>query len=164
MKDEIPNNIVDLPIFETIDEPPKDSISRLYLIDLENIEIPYCDCINYDKNGNPRCSLHKGRLQEFYRKSNVLYRLYTHPKDIKYHLEKEGRPYCNTRTIEEQIWLKTQEYVTCKNCLKSEFVTREREIVESQKNFKWNKKKLHVKMEELEMKPLKSKGKIKDLK
>ena len=149
----------------TTDIPPKDrEISRLYLMDMEHIEFSYCDCISYDRNGNPNCGIHKGRLQEFYDKSKVLYRSLRQPKQqVSYHLQKNGRPYCNTRKVEEQVWLETEEYITCKNCLRSEKLSRDREMIEAQKNFKWEKNKsFYYTFGELEL-GSKEVGKVKDL-
>ena len=134
-------------------------------MDMDHLEIPYCDCINYDRNGNPRCSIHKGKLQEFYAKSDALHRSYRMPKEIVVcHSIKDGRPYCNSRTVENQIWIEVQEYITCKNCLRSELVTRNREIAEAQKNFELERDGVYYKMAEFNVKPFITKDKIKDLK
>ncbi len=143
------------------DISPKDrEISRLYLMDIDYIEYAYCDCIRYDRNGNLNCGLHQGRLQEFYAKPKVFSRSLIGPKTkITYHLSKDGIPYCNARTIDEQKWLETEEYITCKNCLRSELTSRKREIKEAQKNFKWKEDKHFFKMDRF-----KAVGQVKDLK
>ncbi len=159
-KDEHLENCRRFPVFATTDIPSKDrEISRLYLMDMDHIEFSYCDCISYDRNGNPNCGIHKGRLQEFYDKPKVLYRSLRQPKQqVSYHLQKNGRPYCNTRKVEEQVWLETEEYITCKNCLRSEKLARDREMIEAQKNFKWETDKHFIKADEFKVE-----GKVKEL-
>lgn len=145
------------PVIVTTDVPPKDKeTSRLYLMDMDHIEFSYCDCILYDRNGNPNCRIHQGRLQEFYDKSEVVYRsLRGVNTDVIYHLSKNNRPYCNTKTVEGQTWLKTEEYITCKNCLNCERKDRGR-IIEAHKLL--DEKSYFYKAEEF-----KAKGEIKDL-
>lgn len=156
--------IYNLPIFVTTDVKP-DPISKLYLMDLDSIEFSLCDCILYDRNGNPNCSIHKGKLQEFYTKPEVLYRsLVQVGLKVKYHNIKNNRPFCNARTVGDQVWLKTEEYITCGNCLRSELVAKKREIAEAQKEFKWDEDKGgFYTFAELQV-DLHKVGKIKDLK
>jgi hypothetical protein len=116
--------IGNMPIFVTNDVKSKNDHSSLYLLDMDNIEIPICDCILYDRNGNPKCSLHKGRLQEFYDPSEVIsLKMLKHKKT--YHLIKDNLPYCNFKKVDGQEFIITTNYVNCKNCLK-----RERSVID----------------------------------
>ncbi len=127
-KEEHLENCRRFPVFATTNIPPKDDISRLYLMDMDHIEFSYCDCIAYDRNGNPNCRIHQGRLQEFYAKPKVLSVSTRQSSLAKYHLIKDGKPYCNFKKIDDQKFIITKEHITCKNCLNCEKKDREREM------------------------------------
>ena len=153
-----------LPII-TSDIPPN-PISRLYLMDMNHIEIAYCDCINYDRNGNPRCSVHKGKLQEFYAKEEILYVKHKYdfedrPVFGKNHIHDKSsttkKPLCSINILEDNSWKTRVDYITCKNCLKIEFVNRNKEIERFAKTNQFT-------IGELDTKAFYAKGKIKELK
>ncbi len=126
----------DIPIFATSDVPPDKEISKLFVIDWDNLEIPICDCIYYDRNGNPNCKLHKGKLQEFYEPVDVLSVVYRQVnKKETLHIDVGGIPDCNIRMVIGQEWKKSKGYVNCKNCLRTEWVRKKKEIEKEQK---WN--------------------------
>ena len=164
-KEEHLENCRRIPIIATTDVP-RDSLSRLYLMDMDHIEFSYCDCILYDRNGNPNCSLHQGRLQEFYDKDEVVERKYrtARQKGIYHRIGKDDKPYCKPRTSKEQEWIKTKEYITCKMCLTMERKDREREVEAYQTLDKLNddKKGFYYTFGELEL-GNKEVGKVKDL-
>lgn len=163
---EEPQSYNDIPIFATTDINLKDDYSRLYLMDLDKIEFPICDCIRYDRNGNPNCSLHKGKLQEFYALSDVIFFAYddSRPQTIsKYHIDNDGESFCNRKPIIGKKIVKTKGYITCKNCLRYEKVAREREMEEAIKEGKWEKDGTFYEIKELDVPPFKA-GKVKDLK
>jgi len=116
-----------VPIFETTGVKPDSEIAKLYIMDLENIEIPYCDCINFDMNGNPNCSLHKGKLQEFYPQHDII--TSDMVKINKNHILelKEKLPYCNPH-LGMKHYVIQKGYVTCRICIKREFNERKEKL------------------------------------
>ena len=117
--------LYDMPIFVSKELPPDDNTSRLYLLDLDKIEIPICDCINHDRNGNPNCSLHKGKLQEFYDPDDVLY--LPNRKGTN-HVDVGGKALCNPKQTANAEWFSRKAYINCKACLRSELVQRNKLI------------------------------------
>lgn len=114
-----------IPIFETTGVKPDSEVSKLYIMDIKNIEIPHCDCIDYDMNGNPRCSMHKGKLQEFYSQHDII----TGETTEKNHILKEKTPYCYKHLNLRNKIIK-KGYITCKNCIIQEFKARQRKEIE----------------------------------
>ncbi len=145
-----------IPIFVTTDIKP-DPTSRLYLIDLEHMKIPYCDCINHDMNGNPKCSIHKGKLQTFYPQHDII-TSDTNRMNVNHILElKDKLPYCNPHLGMKHYVIK-KGYITCRTCIKREHNDRK----ETMRKLK-GKEGLYYHMKELDnIKFLP--GRIKDLK
>lgn len=140
------------PVIKTTDIV-EDSLSRIFLIDMDDLVIPNCDCIDYDLNGNPKCSVHEGRLQEFYAKRNVLT-----TKHKIFHLQRsEGIPYCNAPLRKRKDWRIVKGYVTCKKCLPFELKRRKEEIT------KLLIDGTHYAMEELKCGEFEPKKQIRDL-
>lgn len=133
------------PVFATTSEPPncfckKDGvdincsyhINRLYLMDVDSIELKVCDCIYYDLNGNPNCSVHKGKLQEFYGGRQILT---TGTKYGVNHISDKGKPFCN-QTSHRHPWNVKTGKITCSPCLKKELRTRMDTIERERKDSK----------------------------
>ena len=131
------------------------------------MKVPYCDCINYDMNGNPNCSIHKGKLQEFYPMRKILYYKTTTKTQIIEskinHIDDVDYPYCDRRVTQQTEFLFREGYITCKPCIRKEFKERQREMIKMIRRGKRKKGGFYYNMKEL--KAIKfPPGGIKDLK